>query len=278
MSERNTPTFGNPPVVDTVLGVQFEPLAGMHIVHYGLFWQLIRDRFPEVQEQVALEPESERFDDGGERSEFRWKLMERPELPRAWFLSEAAVDGQQLVQLQQDRLLLNWRRDDPATQRYPSFDEKNRPAFENVLRMLVRLAEEQGLGTVTANQCEVTYINHIMIDPDCSTPAEMFARCFPRLAATPSDQFLPQSPERASWSCSYRIPENRGRLHVAVRTARLVKTGQYCLDLRLTARAAPTDGTIERVLECLDLGHDWVVNGFKSFTMPEMHRVWELQT
>jgi uncharacterized protein (TIGR04255 family) len=178
---------------------------------------------------------------------------------------------------ERDELLLNWRRSEPATQRYPSY-ETTRPAFEGVMRQFVRFVEEQALGSFKPNQCEVTYVNHIAIDLDCRSPGEMFARCFPGLSAVPSDEFLPRSPERGRYACSYRIPDNRGRLHVEMRTARLIKTAQDVFDLRLTARGAPASGTIDAVLEWLNLGHEWVVRGFKSFTSPAMHQRWEIQS
>ena len=57
----NLPEFNRPPVVETVLSAQFEPVAGMHSAHFGLFWQRIRAQFPQVEEKLALESALERF-------------------------------------------------------------------------------------------------------------------------------------------------------------------------------------------------------------------------
>ena len=42
------PDFDNPPVIETVLGLQFTPLSKFDVPHYGLYWEKIRrsyDRF-----------------------------------------------------------------------------------------------------------------------------------------------------------------------------------------------------------------------------------------
>ena len=40
------PSFDAPPVNETVLGVEFTPLAKWSIPHFGLFWSRIRDEYP----------------------------------------------------------------------------------------------------------------------------------------------------------------------------------------------------------------------------------------
>lgn len=48
------PDFDNPPVVETVLSVQFERLPAMRSVHFWLFWQRVRDQFPNTEERPTL--------------------------------------------------------------------------------------------------------------------------------------------------------------------------------------------------------------------------------
>ena len=271
-----TPKFRRPPVIETVLGVQFEPLHAMQITHFGLFWSRIKDRFPQVEHHPLLEPVRESFDKRLVQGGPRWRIAGRPEPPRVWYLSQENEQGQQLLQVQPDRFLQNWRRASLSSQDYPSY-ERNREDFAKSFREFVRFAEACSLGRVAPNQCEVTYVNHIPIDDDCGV-GEMFRRCFPSLAGAHSDDFLPSSPERVAFKCSYPISDQRGRLHIDIKSAMDKRDRHEILVLVLTARGAPTSTDLDGVLDWFDLGHFWVVKGFKSFTTKVMHERWEVYT
>ncbi len=272
----DTPTFRRPPVTETLLGVQFEPLSAMRVVHFGLFWELIRDRFGVVQEQAALEPQYESFgDDASLRPGAVWRVMNRPELPRVWYLGTDSPDGQWLLQLQNDRLIANWRRASHESHSYPRYDALRAP-FAEYLSLLTDFAGRQNLGAVVPTQCEVTYVNQIVI-PEGRTFGSYAEECFPIMSGRPSDGFLPETPERITFQLSYRIDGERGRLHIASRPSRLRKSGTEIIDLRLTARGEPDGSDRESVLRWFDVGHRHVVHGFKSFTSASMHELWGLE-
>jgi hypothetical protein len=42
--------FECPPVVETVLSLQFEKLSAMRAVHFGVFWLRVREEFPKTEE------------------------------------------------------------------------------------------------------------------------------------------------------------------------------------------------------------------------------------
>jgi hypothetical protein len=57
------PDYETPPVVETVLGVQFERLPGFKNGHLGAFWKsLPRGEWPTVSDAPPLEPQFERFE------------------------------------------------------------------------------------------------------------------------------------------------------------------------------------------------------------------------
>ena len=64
MKEEALPSFKNPPVVETVLGVQFERLAGFTNGHLGAFWKSLPDGWSQVRNANSLDPILERFPDG----------------------------------------------------------------------------------------------------------------------------------------------------------------------------------------------------------------------
>src|SRR4051812_32192542 len=95
------PEFDRPPLVETVLSAQFEPIAGMHTVHFGLFWQRIRREFPEAEEKPSLKPAFERFDESSRRvGRFRFEAREDVQPERMWFVNKT---GTEMIQLQVDR-------------------------------------------------------------------------------------------------------------------------------------------------------------------------------
>jgi uncharacterized protein (TIGR04255 family) len=244
----------------------------MQITHLGLFWDRIRRRFPHVEQHPALGPVKEVFDHSLIALGPTWLVSQQPEFPRAWFLSDESPEGQHLIQLQQDRFLGNWRRGSLDTQTYPSYSA-NRAEFEKALDDFTSFSKEQGLGEVSVNQCEVTYVNHIPVEEGLSY-GQMFRRCFPSLSGEHSDDFLPKTPERSAYTCSYPIESRQGRLHIEVVPAVHKKTKSELIRLTLTARGSPASTNRENVIKWLDLGHDWVVNGFMSFTGREMHLRW----
>jgi hypothetical protein len=79
-------------------------------------------------------------------------------IPRVWMLSN---DGTELIQVQTDRFLRNWRRYHNDTIPYPSYESSGRPGFEEDFKTFCKFVEDQRLGNLEIDQCEMTYINHI---------------------------------------------------------------------------------------------------------------------
>ena len=105
---RNLPDFANPPLAEVALSVQFEPLEQLRTAQIGLLWGEFRQRFPVTEEHAPLDSVIERF--GVSRTsvlEPRLQMLETPPVPRVWFLNEA---GTELIQVQQERFIHNWRR------------------------------------------------------------------------------------------------------------------------------------------------------------------------
>jgi uncharacterized protein (TIGR04255 family) len=267
------PKFARPPVIETVLGAQFKQLP-LKITHTGLFWEKIKNCFPNVEHHEPLEPLIESFDEPLATEGTRWKVFTRPELPRVWYLSEASHLGQQLIQLQSDHFLQNWRRGSVEEQDYPSYDD-NKKDFIQSFGKFSEFVDEYGLGPVLANQCEVSYINHIPVEANLSF-GEMAHKCFPMLNGQMSDPFLPATPERNSMKLSYSMGDKMGRLHLQTEPALTKSGGQRVLVFTLTARGAPEEPSLHGILRWFDLGHEWVVNGFRSFTSAVMHRHWQI--
>ena len=101
------PKFKNPPVIETIIGIEFARLEKFGVPHFGLYWEAIRADFPEFELKQQLDSQIERF----EPLQFQptippLQFIEKPEI-RCWFVSRE----RRLIQLQQDRFIYNWRKE-----------------------------------------------------------------------------------------------------------------------------------------------------------------------
>lgn len=267
------PDFANPPVVEVALSVQFEPLTNLRTPQIGLMWQGIRDRFPKTEEHAPLEPSIERF--GGQLSSpgsVRVQVMRQPPVPRCWFSNES---GTELIQIQQDRFIHNWRKVGTGEE-YPRY-ERVRETFRRELESFQRFLTEEQIGEPIANQCELTYVNHMVAKDGWERHGELGA-VLSLCAAEYTDQFLPE-PEELRMSGSFVIPDDTGaplgRLRFSVEPAFLRSSNQAVLVLNMIARGRPLGDGVQGVLKFLDVGREWIVRGFASITTSKMHAIWK---
>ena len=156
------PGFDDPPFVETVLSVQFEPLPLVQTAHLGLLWSEYRALFPKTEERLALDPVIEQFPESPvARVGLRFQALENPPVPRIWFTNDC---GSEMIYVQNDRFIKNWRKEGEGDQ-YPHHDETIRPNFDRDYALFLAFLQKNQLGTPCVNQCEVcevTYVNHIL--------------------------------------------------------------------------------------------------------------------
>ena len=108
-SELPFPDFEKPPVVEVAVSLQFKPLESLRTPHFGLIWNLLREeRFSQVEDHGDIEPAFEEFETRpSPRLGVRVQAFDdAPPLPRVWLLNN---ERNELIQLQKDRLVVNWR-------------------------------------------------------------------------------------------------------------------------------------------------------------------------
>jgi len=262
------PKYLEPPVVETVLALEFAPIENWGIPHFGLFWQRIRNEFPRFQVQPPLESQIESFHLPQSPPTAGLRLMSTPEV-RCWFVDS---DDKTLIQVQNNRFIYNWRKRGEE-HAYPHYDENIRPRFERVWRLFREFVEAQPeLGAVEIVQCEVTYVNQLEAGKgwDSADDVKDVFRCW----SGSTGGFLP-APETVGFNVRYRMPNDRGRLHIAMTPAVRNLDGVEILQLTLTARGRPDSGTTDSAIHWLDVGREWVVRGFTDITSEKMHTLWQ---
>jgi len=257
--------FRNPPVIETLLSAQFVPLRGLTLPFIGLFWGEVRGDYPSQEVHPPLAPEIEEFPAPPSRP--RIELTSEPDA-RCWFIDSTST---QLIQIQRDRFIRNWRKAAAPNDAYPRY-EQLRPRFMRDWQRFLGFLEREDLGRPEVNQCEVTYINHVELGTGWRSFGELVSVL--RIAA-PFDQrdFLPE-PEMLIVNARFVMPRKQGRLHVAAQPAIRRHDQKEILQLTLTARGKPASSGLDDILGWFDMGHNWIVQGFADITSGKMQAIW----
>lgn len=267
--------YEKPPVTEVSLSVQFEPLRKFRTPYVGCLWDAFRTstiKLQKVREKPPLRQTFELFTDD---EKYRPKdvileLSDIPPMHRYWFLNEEETE---LVQIQNDRFIRNWRRLNPSED-YPRYSVI-RERFIDDYRIFESFIKEKNLGKITPNQCEITYVNTITAKDEYAEPGNL-KNVITVFKNEYSDQFLPDL-ENASMTLHYVITgedsKPLGRLHISLQTV-LSERKDLIYLLKLVARGMPIGEGLDGVLKFLDVGHEWIVRGFTSVTTKLMHKEW----
>jgi uncharacterized protein (TIGR04255 family) len=264
------PDYKRPPLVEVVLGVQFAQLQGYRTVHAGLLWEeKFRKVYPRFVEQPPLGSTFEVFGPQARAAQFEITSMPGPPVPRLWFMNSEETE---LVQMQADRFVRNWRGEG---EHYPRY-EQLREQFLTELEEVDAFCKNWDIGSIQPNQCEITYVNRLRLEGhDLRTVPGLALKIFERQGMQLGDESLGlPEPEHCNMSLRYILKNThgqpRGRLLITVQPW----PREPELRLDLTVRGAPAKADFEAVAEFLNEGRRTIVQGFTSITREEMHKQW----
>jgi uncharacterized protein (TIGR04255 family) len=245
-----------------------------------MLWNEYRERYPMVEQQPPLSPIREQFE--ATQPRFGFTMTTFP-MPRLWFLSE---DGHQLVQIQHDLFILNWRKLDTPVD-YPHYEVLRQRLIDEI-GVFEEFIERQEIGALRPVQAELTYVNHIDArEADGSRkPLSRIIRAWANereIGHVPkADPYVATSLpefEEASIATHYVLRGDdgkpMGRLHISVEPQRFVKDNAPLYAMTLVARGAPKTPDLGAAVALLDESHKAIVNGFTTITTKEMQSVWE---
>ena len=273
MNDTPVPSFKSPPLNEVVLGIQFEPIERFDITTYGSYWETLRSKFPRVEHHAPLDPFFEKIGGRkqalGEVGRIKFEPFLSAQLPRAWFISQ---DEQHLIQLQADRFLRNWRKSSPEDL-YPRYENHLKPEFKSELKQFKSYCDENGLGKISVNQCEITYINHVITDKHHNQLGDVFV-------GWSNDYNLSGLAEIESinLSVSHIINDSDGdfigRLYVKVQPVFRVVDDKPVILIELSVRGRPIGKDMDGVMKFMDMGREIIVRSFAKITTKEMHKLW----
>lgn len=248
------PQYERPPVVETAFAVEFAPLKGWNIVHYGLLWERFKDRYPKFEVHPYFPIVSARLDP-------------QDPLLRCFYLNG---EGTQIVQVRPGAFARNWRAM-PQDNEYPRY-ATIRPSFEQDFEVFEGFLRELGFPPLEAWRCEVTYINHFPQGPlwnDFSALPEILP-----ILSTERLEGLVNKVDHTSFVFGYQLPEGAGSLRIELQPV-VSPQGKQILQLTLTAVGQPEGSDLASILSWLDKGRYAIVKSFSQFTSREIQdKVW----
>lgn len=249
------PDFENPPVLEVVCGVQFPAIAGLQTRHFGQFWDQCKREFPITHDAPPIPVVV------GEVPSV--ELLNLPPLRRMMMIS---TDNAFVVQVQEDRFNLNWRKTSADLQ-YPRF-EKVFKRFSEMWGEFGNFVSVSSAVEIKPSHYELTYVNHI--DPGetqfaAGVEANVLMFNWSRLEA----KFLP-IPRSVSAAWQFVLPANKGYL-----TANLTHGTRAGRELMVLNMACNGPALPEFSLtEWFDTAHEWIVRGFIDLTTASAHKRW----
>lgn len=256
------PIYERPPLNEVVYGVQFTAPPDFTSVQHGDIWKLFRSEFPRVEEQPALPPAFETFGGAPAQMGLQFQFGGPPKKTRLWFISK---DDTHLLQFQDDRLLLNWRRRENGND-YPNF-EGIFPILRRSLKTLSEWFISETGHVLEVNQAEVTYINLVPAS-DFSAPQDWLTF----LNATPLNL------ELASLTLAEVLNDEAGKPHARffheLVTVQMPDSRERVISFNLTIRGAPKDGSLAAAFDFIQSARERIVLRFEELTTERAKAVW----
>lgn len=265
------PKFKRPPVLETVLGVQFDPLAKLSNAHLGVFWEELGQGWPNVNDAQRLDRQFETFGKGRPWAGSRLQLdLRQPPSSRVQIRNS---EEDRMIQVQNDGFHYNWLGHEGKE--YPHYHVV-RLEFDHEFKRFLGFLEKHSIEEPKTNQWEVTYVNHMPKGTVWNVPGD-WPELFPPLVSLshePSSLMLETF--RGDWK--FEITQQLGRLHVQIMHGLKNGMNTELLVMKLTARG-PIDKSEGKGLSLddgLNLGRRTIVTAFKELTSEKAHDYWGL--
>ena len=261
MSDRDDllPRFDLPPVVEVALAVQFpEPLSfGATDVNWVA--EMWSDEFPNCEVRESKEPFEPYHGISNEPQETA--------LDRLWLTDSS---DSRAVQLQPDRLTVNWQKTE-STGQYPHYGNIEGFLIE-AWAGLERLADRLGDPVPRVDVCDVLYVNRLR-GPEGWHEHDDTARLIEPWNGWYSDGYLPE-PSAFSLHLHYHL-DDRGWLNIDTWEASDEEGDMLMLLLQSRGRLPEEACGFDDAVEFMRAAHEWIVRGFASVTTLRAHQAWE---
>ncbi len=260
------PHFENPPLTETILGVQFDPVRKLRTGHLGQFlgglgqeWEQLHDAPPLGQTHEHVEPDPD------------WvprDVQLQLTLPGASRLRARRTDRSRMVQVENGWFVYNWSQQ--IGESYPRYDTL-RDEFRRSFESFSAFVTDCSGSALTPNLLEIGYVNVVPPGELWSRPSE-WGDVVPSLFS-PMLRSATGELQTASGRWAVVDPPNRLRLQLFAEHA-LVDSSQPrgALVLRLIARGPLAQG--DELFARLEVGHRMIVSTFARILSDKARTHW----
>lgn len=251
--------FENPPINEVVISTYFNPLlSDLRSEHIGLFWEKIRNEFPAVRQQPPV---------GIIGSEV--SANEPFPMPRYWFIADDEIN---LIQIEKNAFIFNWRRRD---EEYPRFYRNIKPAFNKYYGLFSDFVRtELNIAELTIDLCELNYVNALECCEFWSDPQET-TTIIPSFSILKPGINFSDSPD---FNCNYAYKiTNDLQLNINIRSG-VAAQQQDVPVLIFEIKASGRVGQITKpgTDEWFERAHDAIIECFVGMTSPDIQkRYWK---
>lgn len=266
MSQDDPTYYPRAPVVESVIGVQFDALMGFGNAHFGAFWKsVLSGEWTKTKDSPPVADQFETFENSPLAATPRLVIRTAGPVDRVQFIHQS---DDRVVQLQPTRLLINWRK---RNQGYPRFQERL-VDFQVLWANWSRFCEESAIGDLRPNQWEISYYNHVPRGELWESTSD-WSGVLPGLVMSPRNgDLLKFEYQDGEWH--FEIPPQRGRLHVSLQRADA--GGVPVLRWTQTARGPLNSGIWDDIEAGLRTGHDAIIAAFETHSSAKALDYWRL--
>jgi uncharacterized protein (TIGR04255 family) len=261
--ENSIAKFDNPPIVEKLMGIYFEPLQQWSIPHFGLFWQEIKENFPRFSTQPSLlipEPPFSGFQ----------TAINLEDLVRCWFHHESELE---LIQVQRNSFIYNWQQ--PAIHKEYPYHQRIRPEFESAWRKFSNFLTKNKIDEPIIKYCEITYIDHLEKGREWENLSDLpnIIKCWSGL----SGELLNFPPDLVTVQMVYSLPTIDGNLTILLQPAIRSVDSKEIIQITMRVTGTPASQNIDDILSWFDIGRDCILKSFIDLTTNKMHTLWGRQ-
>lgn len=256
--------FEHSPVVEVAVSIEFLQLPGLGAVRLVRLHDIWRDAFPKVREQPALPPTAAMVMPGGMQT-FQFQIGNGLPPLRVWMLNESEDE---LLQVQNDRLFLNWRKAFGGDRPYPRY-EHLKEVYLQVFAQFLDSLKQEPVGTFQPHTAVVTYVNRFKFEE-----GESLKDAFAPLDVNWDPLGEGSTEVRLAVPVGVDGLEGQtGLINVTANTDVSDPAATYGY-LEIVARTNLQHPGIDDPLSALDLSHVAAIRCFERITTPKMHSRW----
>ena len=249
--------YKNPPIVEVICGIQFE-CQKFNFAMVDRFYNKVKDAYSICTENPPLPFIYDKFSLTAPPV-----ASNKPVFVRYFFINETNT---KLIQLQDGRLLFNWRKNDGVDTTYPKFEAVYQE-FQAHLKIFKDIVMEVK-AEFTQTQLELTYLDHILFS-DFDNKFWVLPKIFTFFAKNPLGTGIDDS----NFSMQLPVEELSGHLQMAGRSGIRNVDKKAVLMLETSMRGninksvATTDSWFEKA-------HCSVYKAFNESITEEANKVW----